>query len=75
VSQRRPDPELAGTVAYRPTGLPLEDQVIAEHRAGFVEETADDVGERPGAVPPPAPTRPVPRESLSARLHERFKQG
>ena len=75
VSQPRPDPELARTVAYRPPEFPIEDRVLAEHATGFVEQTADDVAGQPGAVPPPAPTRPVPRESLAARLRARFEKG
>jgi hypothetical protein len=74
VEQSRPQPELDRTVAFRPAWIPLQDRVFAEHAAGFVEETAGDLDARPGAVPPPAPLRPAPTQSLSARLRDRFER-
>ena len=53
--------------AFRHPGAGIADAVVGEHRAGISEETAPD-GERPGAVPPPPPTRPAPTEPLSTRL-------
>jgi hypothetical protein len=67
------EPKLDPTVAIRPAGVPIPDQIFT-HAAGFVDETAHDVPERSGAVPPPAPTRPAPTESISARLRARFEQ-
>jgi hypothetical protein len=72
MSEHRSEPELPPTVAFRPAGVPIPDQVFA-HSRGFVGDTAE-VPERPGAVPPPAPTRRAPTESISARLRARFEQ-
>lgn len=74
-SDRKSEPELARVVAFRPADSPIQDGVLAEHRAGVLEETAGEDSARPGAVPPPAPTRPAPHESISARLRARFEEG
>ena len=75
VPERRSEPELDRTVAFRPADSPIADAVLAEHASGFVEETAGDSPPRPGAVPPPAPTRPAPRASFASRMRERLEGG
>jgi hypothetical protein len=60
-------PLIAQTTAFRHPAVPITDEVIGERPAGFVEEIASDEI-RQGAIPPPPPSRPAPRESLSARL-------
>lgn len=74
MSDSKPEPQLAPAVAFRPVGVPIPDRVFT-HAAGFVDETVGDISRRPGAVPPPPPTRPAPTESISARLRARFEQG
>jgi hypothetical protein len=67
--------ELDQPVAFRPDSLRIHDDVLADHRAGHLDETAAGVAARPGAVPPPAPTRSAPREALAARLRAGFGNG
>ena len=66
--------QLAQTTAFRHPGVPITDNVIGERQAGFAEEIAADEA-RPGAVPPPVPTRPAPRQPLSVRLRELAEGG
>jgi hypothetical protein len=65
VSNDRGDVQLERTVAFRPAWLASKDRVLGEQRGGAVDEVA--VEARPGAVPPPAPSRPAPRTSLRDR--------
>lgn len=65
---------LAPTMSFRHVGVRISDALIGERRAGIAEDIADGEG-RPGAVPPPLPTRPAPREPLSARLREVAERG
>jgi hypothetical protein len=66
--------QLAQTTAFRHPAVPITDDVIGERPAGFAEEIAEDEG-RPGAVPPPLPSRPAPRQPLSVRLRELAERG
>lgn len=68
-------PEIDRPVAFRPDSLRAHDGVLAERQAGYAQATAEGVESRPGAVPPPAPTRPAPREPLAARLRAGFGEG
>lgn len=68
MSRHGSDFRLERTVSFRPPWLASRDGVIADHTGGFLDETP--VAPRPGAVPPPAPTRPAPRESLRTRLEQ-----
>ncbi|GAA1109875.1 hypothetical protein GCM10009663_59330 [Kitasatospora arboriphila] len=68
------EPQLDQPVAFRPDSLRIHDDIIADYSAGHDEQTPADAAERPGAVPPPAPTRPAPQEPLAARLRAGFGQ-
>ncbi len=73
--EQHSEPAIDRKVPFRPAGFEIHDRVLAEHPAGFVEHLASDVPSRPGAVLPPAPTRPAPRESIAARLRARMDEG
>lgn len=75
MSESTKHPAIDAKVAFRPAGFEVHDRVVAEHPAGHVEATAAGVPSRPGAVPPPEPTRPAPRESIAARLRAQIDEG
>jgi hypothetical protein len=67
-------PRIAQTTAFRHPSVPINDKLIGERPAGFVDEIADDEV-RQGAIPPPPPSRPAPREPLSVRLRALTERG
>jgi hypothetical protein len=71
MAKHRDETEFEPTVAFRPPWMPVQDGVLAEQARGFVEDLAPEQEERPGAVAPPVPKKPAPRESLRERLEGR----
>ena len=68
-------PEIAPTVAFRHPGIEIPDQVIGDHRVGYMEqETKRERGEAPSLLPP-YPDEPAPRTSLLERLRKRLERG
>ena len=72
--EREVEPTIEATVAFRPAGAEVHDRMFVEHARGMVDEIASD-SELPGRIPPPAPTGPVPTESLADRLQTRLGLG
>jgi hypothetical protein len=66
------EPEIAATVSFRHPALKLRDEVIGEHKSGYLEQKVERKrGKAPERLPP-QPDGPAPKTSFSARLYKRL---
>jgi hypothetical protein len=67
------EPEIAPTVSFRHPALKLRDEVIGEHKSGYLKQKVERKRGKAPELLPPNPVGPAPKTSFSERLYKRLK--